>query len=153
MRCPFCHFDNDKVLDTRANSDGYSIKRRRYCNSCHRKFPTLERIERTSIRIIKRDESREPFSPDKLASGIERACWKRKVSSDRIQSLVQTIETELYERYEDEVPSREIGEMVMEQLAEIDQVAYIRFASVYRDFTTVQDFIREIGPYLPAART
>lgn len=152
MRCPFCHFDNDKVLDTRANEDGYSIRRRRCCQNCNRRFPTIERVERATIRVIKRDESREPFDAFKISSGIERACWKRKVSTERIRTLVQTIETEVYERYDDEVPSREIGELVMERLVEVDQIAYVRFASVYRDFKDVRDFMREISSYIPATR-
>lgn len=152
MRCPFCHLDNDRVLDTRAMEDGYVIRRRRHCNSCHRRFSTFERMERVTIRVVKRDHNREPFDPDKLRSGIERACWKRPISTDRIQELTQRIETAIYAQFEVEVPSEQIGEIVMQHLSEIDEVAYIRFASVYRDFGNAQDFIREISPYLPIGK-
>ncbi len=152
MRCPFCHVDNDRVLDTRALEDGYAIRRRRRCNACHRRFSTFERMERTAIRVVKRDQSRQPFDAEKLRSGIERACWKRPVSTERIQSLTQQIESEVYEQFETEVPSEQIGELVMQHLSKVDEVAYVRFVSVYRDFNDAQDFIREISPYLPAGK-
>jgi transcriptional repressor NrdR len=152
MRCPFCHIDNDKVLDTRALDDGYVIRRRRRCVACNRRFSTQEQIERTSIRVVKRDNSREPFDMDKLRSGIERACWKRPVSTERIQTMVMAIELEIRERFEVEVESQQIGEIVMQKLSLVDQVASIRFASVYRDFSNAQDFIQEISAYLPTQR-
>lgn len=152
MRCPFCHIDNDKVLDTRALDDGYVIRRRRRCVACNRRFSTQEQIERTSIRVVKRDNSREPFDLDKLRSGIERACWKRPVSTERIQTMVMAIELEIRERFEIEVESQQIGEIVMQKLSLVDQVASIRFASVYRDFSNAQDFIQEISAYLPTQR-
>ena len=152
MRCPFCHLDNDKVLDTRALDDGYIIRRRRRCTSCNRRFSTLERIERTTIRVVKRDDSRQPFDAEKLRSGIERACWKRPVPTERIQMMVLAIEIEIREQYEIEVTSQQIGEIVMRKLSEVDQVASIRFASVYRDFSNAQDFIKEISAYLPTQK-
>ena len=152
MRCPFCHFDNDRVLDTRALDEGHVIRRRRHCNKCHRRFSTFERIERSLMRVVKRDNSREPFAVEKLRSGIERACWKRPVPTERIEEMAQALETLIYEQFEIEVTSQQIGELVMQQLAGVDQVAYIRFASVYRDFNNAQDFIAEISPYLPAGK-
>lgn len=152
MRCPFCHIDNDKVLDTRALDDGYIIRRRRRCAGCNRRFSTLERIERTTIRVVKRDDSRQPFDPDKLRSGIERACWKRPVTTERVQLMVLAIELEIREQFEMEVNSQQIGEIVMRHLSEVDQVASIRFASVYRDFSNAQDFIQEISAYLPTQK-
>lgn len=149
MRCPYCHVDNDRVLDTRPMDDGYTIRRRRCCNACGKRFSTFERMERSSLRVIKRDESRELFDSAKLRSGIERACWKRPIPIEQIQSLAQRIEIEIYEQFEMEVNSHHIGQIVMEHLSEFDEVAYIRFASVYRDFTNAQDFIQEISPYLP----
>lgn len=149
MRCPYCHVDNDRVLDTRAMDDGYTIRRRRCCNACRRRFSTFERMERSSLRVIKRDETRELFDAHKLFRGIERACWKRPIGTERIQELAQKIENEIFEQFEVEVHSQQIGQIVMEHLSSFDEVAYIRFASVYRDFANAEDFIQEISPYLP----
>jgi transcriptional repressor NrdR len=144
--------DNDRVIDTRALNDGFIIRRRRSCVACKRRFSTSERIERTTIQVVKRDDSREPFDPDKLRSGIQRACWKRPVTTERIQSIVGAIEQEIREQFEMEVPSHQIGEIVMQHLSGIDQVASIRFASVYRDFSNAQDFIKAISAYLPTPK-
>jgi transcriptional repressor NrdR len=145
MRCPFCQRDNDRVLDTRALEDGYSIRRRRQCNSCRRRFTTFERIEQPSIRVIKKDASRQPFDRERIRMGIERACWKRPVSSEAMQHVVQLIESEVHAHYEMEVDSRTIGEIVMRHLAALDEVASVRFASVYRDFNSASDFIRALS--------
>ncbi len=144
MRCPFCKHDNDRVIDTRAMEDGFLIRRRRSCGSCRRRFTTYERLEEFDIRVIKRDLSRQPFEPEKIRRGIERACWKRPVSSDQIELLVQEIETELYVDGETEIACQAIGELVLKRLYTVDEVAYVRFASVYRDFANVEDFFRVI---------
>ena len=147
MRCPYCHLDNDRVVDTRATEDGYVIRRKRVCGSCQRKFITLERLEEASIRVVKRDQSREPLDREKIRRGIERACSKRPVSSSQIEMLVQEIESEIYSIYLLEVPASQIGEIVMRHLAKTDEVAYVRFASVYREFDNVSDFISAIEPF------
>lgn len=148
MRCPFCHADNDRVVDTRAAEDGYVIRRKRVCGSCQRKFMTLERLEEASIRVVKRDQTREPLDREKIRRGIERACSKRPVSSQQIEQLVQEIESEIYSIYLLEVSTEQIGEIVMRHLARTDDVAYIRFASVYREFGNLNDFINLIEPFL-----
>jgi transcriptional repressor NrdR len=147
MRCPFCHVDNDRVVDTRATEDGYVIRRKRVCGSCQRKFITLERLEEASIRVVKRDQSREPLDREKIRRGIERACSKRPVSSSQIEMLVQEIESEIYSIYLLEVAAEQIGEIVMRHLAKTDDVAYVRFASVYHEFDNVSDFINAIEPF------
>ncbi|QEG39531.1 transcriptional regulator NrdR [Roseimaritima ulvae] len=144
MRCPFCKHDNDRVIDTRAMENGFLIRRRRSCGSCRRRFTTYERLEEFDIRVIKRDLSRQPFEPEKIRRGIERACWKRPVSSEQIELLVQEIETELYVDGETEIECQAIGELVLKRLYSVDEVAYVRFASVYRDFANVEDFFRVI---------
>ncbi|MGV3483421.1 MAG: transcriptional regulator NrdR [Planctomycetaceae bacterium] len=149
MRCPFCHLDNDRVIDTRAAEDGYVVRRKRVCGSCHRKFTTLERLEEASIRVVKRDQTREPFDREKIRRGIERACSKRPISSQQIETIVQDIETEVYSGFELEVPTTRIGEIVMRQLARTDEVAYIRFASVYREFEDARDFFNAIETFRP----
>jgi len=146
MRCPFCHADNDRVVDTRAAEDGYVIRRKRVCGTCQRKFITLERLEEAFIRVVKRDQTREPLDREKIRRGIERACSKRPVSSQEIENLVLEIESEIYSSYLLEVSTAQIGEIVMFQLAKADDVAYIRFASVYREFDNVSDFINVIEP-------
>lgn len=150
MRCPFCHLDNDRVIDTRAAEDGYVVRRKRVCGSCHRKFTTLERLEEASIRVVKRDQTREPFDREKIRRGIERACSKRPISSQQIEAIVQDIEIEVYSGFELEVPTSRIGEIVMRQLARTDEVAYIRFASVYREFEDARDFFNAIEAFRPA---
>ncbi|QDS92937.1 Transcriptional repressor NrdR [Roseimaritima multifibrata] len=144
MRCPFCKRDNDRVIDTRAMEDGFMIRRRRSCGSCHRRFTTYERLEELSLRVVKRDESRQPFDREKIRRGIERACWKRPVSTERIELVVEEIESEVLLRNSQEILCQEIGEITLRRLRPIDEVAYVRFASVYRDFANVQDFFRAI---------
>lgn len=153
MRCPYCHVDNDRVVDTRATEDGYVIRRKRVCGSCQRKFITLERLEEASIRVVKRDQSREPLDREKIRRGIERACSKRPVSSQQIELLVQEIESEIYSIYLLEVAAEQIGEIVMRHLARTDEVAYVRFASVYREFDNVSDFINAIEPFRTRGRS
>ncbi len=148
MKCPYCHADNDRVLDSRASQDGYAIRRRRECLSCRRRYTTYERMEEPTIMVVKKDGSRVPFSRDKIRTGLEKACWKRPISSEQIDAVVSAVEREIQSRCESEVDSRELGELVMEKLRVLDQVAYVRFASVYRNFTAAEDFVREVGPML-----
>lgn len=145
MRCPYCHLVDDRVVDTRSTEDGYMIRRKRMCMSCNRKFITVEKIEQLSMRVVKGDQSREPLEREKIRRGIERACSKRPVASRRIEEVVQEIESEIYARFEDEVQAGEIGEIVMQHLISLDEVAYIRFASVYREFDNAADFVNAIA--------
>ena len=146
MHCPHCSADNDRVLDSRACEDGRAIRRRRYCNQCERRFTTYERVERATLTVVKKDQAREPFLREKIERGVERACWKRPVSHDRIRELASRVEVELQAEYDSEIPSADIGRIVMRELASLDQVAYVRFASVYREFTDVEDFVAELAP-------
>lgn len=142
MKCPYCGHTESRVVDTREVGDG--IRRRRECQSCGQRFTTYEQVARVNLLVIKRDGRREPFDRQKLYEGIRRACAKRPVSAERIEQVVSEIETNLYNLGQAEVPSRTIGEMVMERLREIDDVAYVRFASVYRSFADIQTLKREV---------
>ena len=144
MRCPYCHVINDRVVDTRNTEDGYRIRRRRLCMTCNRKFVTEEKIQKLTVRVVKNNQSREPLDREKIRRGIERACSKRKVPSSRIEQTVQDIEAEVYAKFDDEVNADQIGEIVMRHLRNLDEVAYIRFASVYREFHTAEDFMTMI---------
>ena len=151
MKCPFCHHDNDRVIDSRLHQDGYSIRRRRQCLSCKRRYTTHEHTEPVDLKVVKKDEVREPFKRDKIYHGLAKACWKRPISDDQIQALVAEIEHTIYDRNENEINSREIGEMLMDRLRSLDQVAFVRFASVYREFKDVRDFVDELQPMLDGA--
>ena len=144
MRCPFCNTEDDRVVDSRSCRDGQAIRRRRECTRCNQRFTTYEYIEHAPLTVIKRDGNREPFDRSKLQAKIELACYKTSVSSDRIEELMDQVESELGNRAEREVPSKQIGELVMERLKELHDVAYVRFASVYRQFKDRQDFVREL---------
>ena len=148
MRCPMCRVDNDRVIDSRASEDGFVIRRRRECLSCKRRFTTYERLEEFAIKVVKKDGAREPFQREKILSGLAKACWKRPVSDEQIDNLVSQVEAELYARGDEEIDTASLGELVMQRLAELDQVAYVRFASVYREFKDARDFVDEIGPML-----
>lgn len=148
MRCPFCQIDNDRVLDSRSSADGFSVRRRRECLGCKRRYTTHERLEELSIKVVKKDGVREPFSRDKIRYGIIKACWKRPINPEQIESTISAVEGEVYSRFENEISSNEMGEIVMEHLSMLDQVAYVRFASVYREFTDVRDFVDELQPIL-----
>jgi transcriptional repressor NrdR len=148
MRCPFCRADNDRVIDSRAGDDGGSIRRRRECLACRRRFTTYERIERQLLTVVKKQGERDPFDRDKLTRGLAKACWKRPVTAEDIEAVVAALEAELFGSYESEVPSRVIGERLMELLKGLDQVAYVRFASVYREFKDARDFVDELEPIL-----
>ncbi len=152
MKCPSCRSDSHRVTDSRVSPDGLAIRRRRECLVCKRRFTTYERIETTTIRVIKKDGSREPFDPQKIKSGLEKACWKRPVSDAQLEAIVIAVEDALERSCEPEVESRVVGELVMEHLRELDQVAYVRFASVYRQFQDVHDFVSELRPMLARTR-
>jgi transcriptional repressor NrdR len=144
MKCPVCHQDNDRVVDTRMGEDGSAIRRRRECCNCGRRFTTFERIEVTSTQVIKKDGHKVPFDRVKLRRGLERACWKRPVSAEQMTAIIAQVEGDVNSTFNSEVASRFIGERVMEYLREIDQVAYVRFASVYLCFSEARDFAQEL---------
>jgi len=148
MRCPFCRADNDRVIDSRAGDDGASIRRRRECLACRRRYTTYERVERQLLAVVKKGGERQPFDRDKIKRGLAKACWKRPVTEDDIEGVVTALESELYGGYENEVSSGAIGERLMELLKALDPVAYVRFASVYREFKDVRDFVDELEPIL-----
>lgn len=144
MRCPICGFEDSKVLDSRPADDNRTIRRRRECLSCQRRFTTYEKVEDTPLYVVKKDGRRELFDPHKLLTGITKACEKRPISFTTIEGIVLEIERELTNRYEREIPAGVIGEIVMEKLKTVDEVAYVRFASVYRQFKDIQTFLDEI---------
>ncbi|MEO2021293.1 MAG: transcriptional regulator NrdR [Pirellulaceae bacterium] len=152
MRCPFCQTDNDRVLDSRSSEEGYAIRRRRECMQCKRRYTTYERLEELAIKVVKKDGAREPFSRDKIRRGLEHACWKRPLSDDQIDNVVAEIESDVYANFESEIETKQLGGMVMEHLGRLDQVAYVRFASVYREFKDVHDFVEELEPILKNRR-
>ena len=148
MKCPFCGHQEDKVVDSRASSDGSSIRRRRECLGCGKRFTTYEHVEEQPLMVVKKDGRREPFDRHKLLGGLVKACEKRPVSMDDLEKLVDELERELSQQFEREVPSREVGERVMKKLHALDPVAYVRFASVYREFKDVEQFMRELKDLL-----
>ncbi|MFM7076805.1 MAG: transcriptional regulator NrdR [Planctomycetaceae bacterium] len=148
MRCPFCRTDNDRVIDSRSIDDGANIRRRRECLACRRRFTTYERVERQLLSVVKKGGVREPFDREKIRSGLAIACGKRPVTDQTIEGIVSAVEQECHDAFETEVPSRMIGERVMELLRGVDQVAYVRFASVYREFKDARDFVHEVEPIL-----
>jgi len=148
MKCPFCLVEDDRVLDTRASEDGFAIRRRRECNRCKRRYTTYERIERRAIRVVKKDGNRVPFDRDKLRAGLEQACWKRPVSDVQLEAVVTAVENDVEANFDSEVESRYLGELVMQHLRRLDEVAYVRFASVYRQFKDLHDFVDELKPML-----
>ncbi len=147
MMCPYCRHGETGVIDSRA-SQQFVIRRRRKCLSCDRRFTTYEKIEETPLKVIKKDGSRITFDREKIKRGLEKACYKRPISDEDMEAIVSDIEASLYENFDREVPSREIGEKVMESLRRIDKVAFVRFASVYREFQDVNDFQEELAPLL-----
>ncbi len=140
MRCPFCSADKDRVTDTRPSGGGELIRRRRECLECGRRFTTYEKVEEPELKVVKRDGRRERFDRNKIMTGLEKACEKRPISHDQLESIVARVETELRNRLGDEVESCEIGELLMLELTELDDVAYVRFASVYHQFTDTAQF-------------
>ena len=148
MRCPFCREDNDRVVDSRSGEDGSTIRRRRECLKCKRRFTTYERIEDNPLRVIKKDGRRVPFDREKLRRGIEKACWNLPISAEQIDRLVLGVESDFVEKYDREGPSQYVGELVMRELRKLHQVAYIRFASVYREFKDVSEFMGVLEEFL-----
>lgn len=148
MRCPFCGHAEDRVIDSRPSEEGAAIRRRRECISCSSRFTTYEKIETLPLLVIKKDGSRQPFDREKLISGIIKSCEKRPVSTAQVEELVSRIELQIQNALKREISSREIGEMVMEGLKSIDEVAYVRFASVYRQFRDVNSFLEELNEML-----
>jgi len=152
MRCPYCRHDNDRVIDSRGSDEGFAIRRRRECLHCKRRFTTYERIEEIVLKVVKKDGVREPFSREKLRAGFAKACWKRPISDEQIDAAVSRVEGEIYANYDQEIDSKALGALAMKQLAYLDQVAFVRFASVYREFKDVRDFVDELQPMLNRQR-
>ena len=145
MRCPFCDYEDSKVIDSRPSEEGRAIRRRRECEKCGKRFTTYEKVEASIIMVIKKDGSREAFDRNKLMNSIVKACDKRSVPVSEIERVVDEIERGLNNMLENEISSSFIGELVMDKLKELDEVAYVRFASVYREFQTIDTFIDEIN--------
>ncbi len=148
MKCPFCSHENTRVIDSRPAEDNNSIRRRRVCDECGKRFTTYEKIETIPLIIIKKDNNREAYDRAKIEAGVLRACHKRPVSAQQITTLVDEVENEIFNREEREIPSGIIGELVMNKLKDLDAVAYVRFASVYREFKDVNTFMDELKSVL-----
>ena len=145
MRCPFCNHLEDKVIDSRESEDGFSVRRRRECLGCAKRFTTYEQMEKIPVLVIKKDGRREEFSKEKILKGLLHACEKRPISMDKLQEIVGEVEAKIQSDMKKEIPSKEIGEMVINELHKIDKVAYVRFASVYREFEDVEDFSEQVS--------
>lgn len=148
MKCPYCSATDTRVIDSRPAEDGSSIRRRRCCDECGKRFTTYEKIETIPLIVIKKDNNREQYDRSKIEGGILSACYKRPISAADIQKTIEKIETEIFSREEKEIPTSVIGEIVMEKLKELDEVAYVRFASIYREFKDVNTFMSEIKKIL-----
>lgn len=148
MRCPFCNQDNSKVVDSRPVEDTNSIRRRRMCETCGKRFTTYEKVETIPLSVIKKDQNREQYSRSKMQDGILRACYKRPISVDKIESMIDSIEGVIFDTADKEISSTRIGEIVMEHLKDLDAVAYVRFASVYREFKDVSTFMDELKKFM-----
>ncbi|MBO4461829.1 MAG: transcriptional repressor NrdR [Lachnospiraceae bacterium] len=148
MKCPFCSSENTRVIDSRPADDNRSIRRRRICDDCNKRFTTYEKVETIPLIVIKKDNNREQYDRSKIEAGVLRACHKRPISAEQINKLVDDVETEIFAREEKEVPSSEIGEIVMSHLKDLEAVAYVRFASVYREFKDVNTFMNELKKIL-----
>lgn len=148
MRCPYCGNKQDGVIDSRISRNGSNVRRRRECLKCKRRFTTYEYVERIPLMVIKKDSRREPFDREKLMNGVVVACEKRPVSMKRIEKLVDDVERQLEKKHDKEVASKEIGELVMNALHSVDEIAYVRFASVYRQFRDVGQFMKELKKFL-----
>lgn len=149
MRCPFCQSLDDKVVDTRSCAEDTQIRRRRECVGCGKRFTTYEKIEDIRLRVVKKDGRRVPFDSDRILAGLTKACEKRPVSTEMLESAAREIEASAFKMFDKEVPSRFIGEEVMRRLKQLDQVAYVRFASVYREFKDVSEFVSELQSLEP----
>lgn len=144
MKCPFCSKDNTRVIDSRPADDNNSIRRRRQCDECQRRFTTYEKVETIPLVVIKKDNNREPYDRSKIEAGVFRSCHKRPISIDQITTLVDEVENIIFNREDKEIPSHVIGEILMDKLKDLDPVAYVRFASVYREFKDVSTFMDEL---------
>lgn len=148
MKCPFCGFENSRVIDSRPAEENNSIRRRRQCDGCGRRFTTYEKVETIPLTVIKKDKTREPYDRSKIESGIMSSCHKRPVSVEQIEKTIDAIETEIFNLELKEVESSQIGEIVMDKLKDLEEVAYVRFASVYREFKDVETFMDELKKVL-----
>ena len=148
MKCPYCNESDTKVIDSRPADDNSSIRRRRQCESCGKRFTTYEKLETMPLMVIKKDESRETYDRSKIESGIIHSCHKRPVSTQQINAMIDEIENQIFNMEEKEVETTVIGELVMRKLKQLDEVAYVRFASVYREFKDVNTFMEELGKLL-----
>lgn len=148
MKCPFCNEDNTRVVDSRPADDNCSIRRRRMCDACGKRFTTYEKVETIPLVVIKKDRSREEYDRSKIEAGVMRACYKRPVPVQKIHELVDAVESDLFNHEEREIESKEIGEIVMDKLKNLEAVAYVRFASVYREFKDVNTFMDELKKIL-----
>lgn len=148
MKCPFCGHENTRVIDSRPADDNNSIRRRRVCDECDKRFTTYEKVETIPLIIIKKDDNREAYDRTKIEAGVLRACHKRPISANQIKKLVDEVENEVFNREEKEIPSRIIGELVMNKLKDLEAVAYVRFASVYREFKDINTFMDELKKIL-----
>ena len=146
MKCPFCKEDQDRVIDSRSSDNGRTIRRRRQCLVCKRRFTTYEKVNETfRLFVVKKDNSRVPYDRDKVVSGLQKACYKRQVSAEQIQQIADRVEESIFRNFDKEVSSAFVGESVMKQLRKVDKVAYIRFASIYRDFRDAGELIKEVS--------
>ena len=148
MRCPFCNKDNTKVIDSRPVEDTNSIRRRRMCESCGKRFTTYEKVETIPLSVIKKDQTREQYDRAKIQDGILRACYKRPIPVEKIEAMMDSIEGQIFDSADMEISSTRIGEIVMENLKNMDAVAYVRFASVYREFKDVSTFMDELKKFM-----
>ncbi|GFI03913.1 MAG: transcriptional regulator NrdR [Lachnospiraceae bacterium] len=148
MKCPFCGHENTRVIDSRPAEDNNSIRRRRVCDECDKRFTTYEKVETIPLIVIKKDDNRETYDRSKIEAGVLRACHKRPISANQIKKLVDDVETEIFNKEEKEIPSRVIGELVMNKLKDLEAVAYVRFASVYREFKDINTFMDELKKVL-----
>ena len=148
MKCPFCGKDDTRVIDSRPADDNTSIRRRRVCDSCGKRFTTYEKVETIPLIVIKKDQNREQYDRSKIEAGVLRACHKRPISAEQITALVDEVETGIFSKEEKEIDSSEIGEIVMDKLKNLEAVAYVRFASVYREFKDVNTFMNELKKIL-----
>ena len=148
MKCPFCGHENTRVIDSRPAEDNSSIRRLRVCDECDKRFTTYEKVETIPLIVIKKDNNRETYDRSKIEAGVLRACHKRPISANQINRLVDEVETEIFNREEKEIPSQVIGELVMNKLKDLEAVAYVRFASVYREFKDINTFMEELKSVL-----
>ena len=148
MKCPFCNYNEDKVVDSRETSEGLAIRRRRECLNCGKRYTTYESVEKMPLMVVKKDGRREAFNRQKILNGLLLSCQKRPVSMEKLEDLVSEVEAEIQKKFEQEVEARQVGEIVIEKLAALDDVAYVRFASVYRQFKDVNQFMRELRDIL-----